>query len=76
MKNGIKIILATWVLLTMSACTGYGVTFQTAPSTTLLSCHPALVGNWQVIEGERNAPASSTEVLLIRLPEAVRVLRQ
>ena len=64
MKNGIKVILATWVLLTMSACTGYGVTFQTAPSTTLSSCHPALVGNWQVIEGERNAPASSTQDFL------------
>ena len=64
MTNWIKGILATWVMITLSGCTGYGVTFQTAPSTTLSNCHPALVGNWQVIEGERNAPASSTQDFL------------
>lgn len=64
MSNQIKGILATLVLITLSGCTGYGVTFQSAPSTTLLNCHPALVGNWQVIEGERNAPTSSTQDFL------------
>ena len=64
MNNWVKGVLATWVLITLSGCTGYGVTFQTAPSTTLSNCHPALVGNWQVIEGERNAPASSTQDFL------------
>ena len=57
-------ILAAWLLITITGCTGYGVTFQSAPSTVLSSCHPALVGNWQVIEGERNAPASSTQDFL------------
>ncbi|MGH8107749.1 MAG: hypothetical protein ACREO1_03390 [Arenimonas sp.] len=55
-----RIIFATCLLATMSSCTGYGVTFQTAPGTELLTCHPSLVGNWRVIEGERNSPASST----------------
>ena len=64
MKNLMQGILVAWVLIMMSGCTGYGVTFQSAPSTTLSSCHPALVGNWRTIEGERNAPASSTREFL------------
>lgn len=61
MKNLIKAILATCSLIAISGCTGYGVTFQTAPGTELLNCHPSLVGDWRVIEGERNAPASGTQ---------------
>ena len=61
MKNLIKTILVAFLLITASGCTGYGVTFQSAPSTTLTNCHPALVGDWQVIEGERNAPASGSQ---------------
>ncbi len=64
MKNLTRIILAASLLITASGCTGYGVTFQAAPSTTLLNCHPALVGDWQVIEGERNAAASTNQDFL------------
>lgn len=64
MKDWLKGIFAMGVLLTLSACTGYGVTFQSAPGTTLSSCHPALVGDWQVIEGERNAPVSNSQDFL------------
>lgn len=59
-----NVILASCALLMMSGCTGYGVTFQTAPSTELASCNQSLVGDWRVIEGERNAPVSSTEDFL------------
>lgn len=60
MKNWMKAVFATCSLITLSACTGYGVTFQSAPSTELIDCHPSLVGNWRVVEGERNAPTSET----------------
>lgn len=59
-----KIILSACTLLIMSGCTGYGVTFQTAPSTELASCHQALVGDWRIIEGERVAAASTTDDFL------------
>lgn len=48
-----NIILASCTLLMMSGCTGYGVTFQTAPGTELANCNPSLVGDWRVVEGER-----------------------
>ncbi len=60
MKNLIKAIFATCSLIALSGCTGYGVTFQKAPGTELLNCHPNLVGDWKVIEGERNSPPSDT----------------
>ncbi len=60
MKKWMKAVFATFSLIALSACTGYGVTFQTAPGTELLNCHPSLVGAWRVIEGERNAPTSDT----------------
>lgn len=56
----IKIIFATSALLILPGCTGYGVTFQTAPGTELLNCHPALVGDWRTIEGRRNEPNQGT----------------
>ena len=59
-----NVFFASCALLMMSGCTGYGVTFQTAPSTQLASCNPSLVGDWRVIEGERNAPTSGTEDFL------------
>jgi|GEM_PF-1322500 len=64
MKIFLKAMLASCTLFTISGCTGYGVTFQTAPSTELASCNKALVGDWRIIEGERNAPASGTEDFL------------
>jgi hypothetical protein len=60
MKVAHKILLVSFVLLLISGCTGYGVTFQTAPSSELASCNPSLVGDWRIIEGERNAPASDS----------------
>lgn len=60
MKKWMKAIFATCSILAISGCTGYGVTFQSAPAKELLDCHPRLVGEWRVIEGERNAPASDT----------------
>ncbi|MEO8001095.1 MAG: hypothetical protein ABI644_04410 [Arenimonas sp.] len=65
MKNLLKVIIATLVLATISGCTGYGVTFQSAPSTQLSDCYPALVGDWRVIEGERNAPTSDEDFLSV-----------
>lgn len=56
-----KLVLASCALITISGCTGYGVTFQTAPATELSGCNESLVGNWRIIEGERNAPVSGTE---------------
>ena len=64
MKNLIRTIFAASLSITACSCTGYGVTFQSAPSTTLLNCHPALVGDWQVIEDERNAPVSNSQDFL------------
>jgi hypothetical protein len=64
MKNLIKTILAACLLITISGCTGYGVTFQSAPSTELSSCHQPLVGDWRIIEGERNTTRSDTEDFL------------
>lgn len=55
-----KLMLAAIAATVMSGCTGYGVTFQSAPNTVLSDCHPSLVGDWRVIEGERNAPPSNT----------------
>lgn len=55
-----KVISATSALLILSGCTGYGVTFQSAPSEQLTSCHPALVGDWRIVEGERNAPQTES----------------
>ena len=59
-----RLILASCTFMLISGCSGYGVTFQTAPSTELASCNESLVGNWRVIEGERNAAASSTQDFL------------
>jgi hypothetical protein len=59
-----RVIYASCALLLLSGCTGYGVTFQSAPNTELASCNPSLIGDWRVIEGERNAPTSSTEDFL------------
>lgn len=59
-----NVILASFALLLISGCTGYGVTFQAAPSTDLASCNQSLIGDWRVIEGERNAPKSTTEDFL------------
>jgi len=59
-----KLIISTCSLLLISGCTGYGVTFQTGPSTELTNCNESLVGNWRVIEGERNAAASSSQDFL------------
>jgi hypothetical protein len=61
-----KVIMASCALLLLSGCTGYGVTFQTAPGTELASCNPALVGDWRIIEGERNAaPSGSGDFLSV-----------
>lgn len=64
MKILSNVIFASCALLMMSGCTGYGVTFQAAPSSELASCNQSLVGDWRVIEGERNAPTSGTEDFL------------
>lgn len=64
MKYLIKVILAASVLAIISGCTGYGVTFQSAPGGELSNCHPALVGDWRVIEGERNAPVTRSSDFL------------
>lgn len=60
MKNWTKAIISIYSLMAISGCTGYGVTFQTAPAKELMDCHPRLVGEWRVIEGELKAPASDT----------------
>jgi hypothetical protein len=44
------------VALSLSACTGYGVTFQSAPSTQLFDCDELLTGDWRVIEADANTP--------------------
>ena len=54
-----KLIISSCALLLISGCTGYGVTFQTATSAELSNCNESLVGNWRVIEGDRNAATSS-----------------
>jgi len=64
MKNLMKVIFAILVFAAISGCTGYGVTFQSAPSTELSNCYPALVGNWRIIEGERNDSTSGDQDFL------------
>ncbi len=64
MKSLIKAIRAAFVLAIISGCTGYGVTFQSSPGVELSNCHLALVGDWRVIEGERNTPVTSSSDFL------------
>ena len=64
MKNWMKAVFSIAAMITVPGCTGYGVTFESAPGTELSNCHPALVGDWRIIEGERNAPLTDTSEFL------------
>jgi hypothetical protein len=64
MKNFGKAIFVSVILILMSGCTGYGVTFQSAPNDSLSNCYPALIGNWRLIEGKRNAPTTNDQDFL------------
>ena len=74
MNSWMKIIFAACALATMSGCTGYGVTFESAPGTELAECNPALVGNWRTVEGERNAPEGSTREFLSVSANCARIV--
>ena len=49
-----KASISVLALLILSGCSGYGVTFQSAPIAQLSNCYSGLVGDWRIIEGNRS----------------------